>query len=998
MADRPNYYRLLKLDPDEQNWSVIEKRIKEFEHKYNRVASDASKQAQADADCFQIHLKHPAYAISMIMQDEKLRRAEADDRRRQLVEETKQLDAMLILLSRRGSYTQADVDEIARALPGFHKEQIEARILKVGLREGGPKKTNKSTRPKKAQLSKEEAQIIEPDLKGLQLPHLYAFLGEDYGPNSSLEAVKTAAKSQEDQLKLLIQGTPARKVRTRLLDHIKAHLLDKEKRRRYDNYLEDAKLRELDTRIRLRGGAGKRIDDDGLNDIIRSTHGVTPDAVRQYVEEWVEGTKGWTLSVGSQVAAERLLTCGACGALAGEEHQQSCQNCGKSLRRLCPRPGCGQMVATQNACCPKCGCTTGDARRVESLLKEGEALFEKSRYAEAKRRADGVLDLWRDYPPARQLLAKVEEALQLVAKKRESINRLVPEHKLLEAQRLAGELASHGFPIDQATLRQVETEINAARGLFEEANRLAVACRIDEALDKWLAALGHCTDYQVAIDAIARHPPSAPGDLTREQTGPNAVRLKWRPTSQQSAIGFIVCRKEGGLPATSEDGRIAEVKGTSFDDTSVAIGKAWHYAVYAVLRKTASRSAATCPAILLPGQVSKIAATAIDGEVRLTWTLPLGCDTVEIKGRPSGQARNVRGNEFVESGLQIGRFHEYELSALYPDPNRGGQIIRSAPRKVNVHVTARPTPVVDLRAEVQGNRVKLSWTPPKVGRLEIRSSDRPPADGLVKSLVDLNEAERFGEALPRLGLGAAEAPLPASGQAFYVPVTVEGTTAAIGQWKSVINLPEVRDFRTRPLANGRVELSWEWPAGIDAVRITVAPTSQHWAAKGSITAHVTGHAFHQNGNVWHVSCTRAEPYRISVSTKAPQGDLYSAGVTRVECLGHETRVQYSLNSGPFRRLRSARPAITLTTDSEWLGAVHGLVVVGHPERLPTRIDEGAVIHEADSITFSEGRAELPIPTQGLATSLYLKLFLKHPDRYPQLRLLPASKDKLFLQR
>ena len=129
-----------------------------------------------------------------------------------------------------------------------------------------------------------------------------------------------------------------------------------------------------------------------------------------------------------------------------------------------------------------------------------------------------------------------------------------------------------------------------------------------------------------------------------------------------------------------------------------------------------------------------------------------------------------------------------------------------------------------------------------------------------------------------------------------------------------------------------------------------------------------------------------------MSTKTPQGNLFSAGVSRVECLGHETRIHYHLDSGRLFWRRSRNPAIRLTTDSEWLDELRGIVVVGHPDRLPIRIDEGEVIHEVDAITFSdEGRGDLPIPEQDLSTSLYLKLFLKHPERYPHVRLLPAHK-------
>ncbi len=193
-------------------------------------------------------------------------------------------------------------------------------------------------------------------------------------------------------------------------------------------------------------------------------------------------------------------------------------------------------------------------------------------------------------------------------------------------------------------------------------------------------------------------------------------------------------------------------------------------------------------------------------------------------------------------------------------------------------------------------------------------------------------------------------------------------------------------------------LAWDWPDGIDAVRIVVAPTSQRSGAKSAVAEQVTSQAFHHNGDVWHVSCTRAEPYRITVSTKAPQGNLFSTGVSRVECLGHETHVQYHLDSGLFRRLRSSTPAIRLTTDSDELDALSGIVVVGHPDRQPTKIDDGEIVHEADSITFSDGHADLPIPAKDLVTSLYLKLFLKRPDRYPQLKLLAAPKEKLFLKK
>ncbi len=259
---------------------------------------------------------------------------------------------------------------------------------------------------------------------------------------------------------------------------------------------------------------------------------------------------------------------------------------------LCPRPGCGQMVPTQDRCCVKCGCTTGDAPRVVSRLKQGQGEFDRSQFAEARRSADAVLNLWPDYPAAQQLRAKIDDALRNQDREQERLSQLVRERKLLEAQRLAGELISRGCAVDQATVRQIDGGIAAARTSCEEASRLAGAVQVDNALNTWLVALGHCADYATAIEAIERHPPSAPANLIMD-AGAKSVRLKWTPATQHTGITFVVCRKEGGLPTTSEDGRIAEITATSFDDTSVAIGKVWYYAVYATLGKTVSRNAAT---------------------------------------------------------------------------------------------------------------------------------------------------------------------------------------------------------------------------------------------------------------------------------------------------------------------------------------------------------------------------------------------------------------------
>ena len=259
-----------------------------------RLSVDSPVAVENEARCFQIHLEHPEYGIRKIMQDEKLRRAEADARREELVDETVQLEVMLRMLQARGNYTKADVREIVTSLTGFDENAVEMRIKNFGLAEGDGR------RPIRPKLSAEEAAVIETALRGLQLPDLYAFLGEEFGPNSSSDALKEAVEKQKARVVRLDRVTAEFKVLSRIMGHVRTQLLDKDKRQRYDNYLADRRLRVLDTLIKLRAGDRKTITEDALNDIIRESGipGVTAERVREYVEDWVSRTKGWTLANG----------------------------------------------------------------------------------------------------------------------------------------------------------------------------------------------------------------------------------------------------------------------------------------------------------------------------------------------------------------------------------------------------------------------------------------------------------------------------------------------------------------------------------------------------------------------------------------------------------------------------------------------------------------------------------------------------------------------------
>jgi hypothetical protein len=1006
MSKRPNFYRLLRLDPAEDSWPVIERRIEEIKRESNTVRTDAAKAQQREAEAFRIYLgdkgRTAPDTIYTVMHDPAARKAEAHERRSEIHEEERTLTSMLRVLQNRGSYAKKDLADIARQVPGFDEAAIRARLVKLGVNEETAAAV-KTAKPKsRLILNGAEALSIEADLAGLQLPSLYDFLGNDLQPRSSQAHIEAACRAQDEVIAKLVRGTPEQKVRSAILSHARKHLLDRDNKEKYDNYLSERELRKIDLLIRLAGGEAKVVTENALETIIKEAHvkGATPHRIREYVEEWVGRTKGFTLAIGKTIVAERLLSCGFCGSLASAISQDKCSDCGRPLKSPCPNPSCKEVIPTQDACCPACGYVTGDAPHVERLLKEGAAHLNAKRFAQARSYAEEVLNLWPGYARASELLATAKDGIAEQGKLRGQVEELIRLRKLLQAQRLAGQLAANGQAVDTATERQIVAGIDRAREACKEASRLAHQGNSEKALEKYLEALTHCVDMSEASTAISKYPPPAPHGLSVSASR-SLVRLQWQCVGERKGTKFVVRRKRGGLPASMTDGEeLARVSGTRFDDTTSEGGYVYYYAVYSVWGETGSLKAAVSDGVLYPAPVARLSATSIDGVARLTWRRPPPCELLEVTREPDGRRERVRGEEFIEEGLKVGATVTYSVAALYPDPTSPGQYVRSTSERIVVVVSRRPTAVMNLSATVVGNRAKLQWTPPSVGRLEIRLGSKQPEEGMVGSLIDVAEARTFGEGAARLGVDSAEVPLPKSGQLFLVPITVDGSTAIVGQWRHIANLPEVINLQCRPLVQGAVKLIWDWPDGIDSVRITLHAISAGAAGAPVLetSEEVTRGAYQQRGDVWQVRCSRAMPYRITVATKSSHGGFYSTGVSVLETFGHENRVNYRVNSGRMFWMRSGDPKVELWVDAPDVNEMSDVVVVGLPDRLPTRIDDGQVLHTAKRVVFHQGRAELPLSVPGLATSLYVKLFLKYPDRHPGLRIMPISKDKSLLKR
>ncbi len=1006
MGNRPNFFKMLRLDPGEMNQNVIEKCIQDKKNECNRIRSDAPQAKIREANAFRIYEEE----IRRVLGDKHLRDIEAAERRKQIKDEERQLDGMLRMLKSRGSYTPRDIKNITSKLTEFDEATVEGRIKRAGIlleSKGNQKKPEAIERPK---TSDAEAQGIENDLLGLQLNSLYEFLEQKTSKKSSQTQLRAAYDAKKLALEKMVRGQDKHKVWSALLAHVNTHLLDPVNKERYDNYLDDRELKAVVNFIKLRAGDSKLLTEEAVNDIVREAHvpNVTAERTIQFIEQWVARTNGWTLLTTSGVTAANLLTCGFCGVLAQESRQSKCQDCGRPLRMACPNRDCKASVATECECCPQCGCTTGDAPYVEDLVRLARAHLDRDDEAslqEVQSLTLQILAVWPNYQVGTELAAEVKRIrIERDSKKRAReqklekdfsiLNSLLSKRRLLAADRMAQQLKIEGMEIDAATLRQIAQGLGAAKKARQDALEMIASGRTEDAVDKLYEAIAICDDYDEARIALASSPPMSPTKLLVEPRGYHN-RLIWQVPAVKPNTSYVVIRKENGLPDGKNDGeKLAEVTGTRFDDTTVEFGRVYYYAVYATRGRVCSVDAALSKAVLRPGKLQGLAATGINGEVNLRWILPYGCKQVRITREPGESTRIFAGSEFCDRGLEIGQTYQYSVVPLYDHPETGQRLaIRGEEERFDVIISRKPLPVMDLKSSLKDDQIFISWTPPAVGKVEIRISKTEPSVQ-QGDLISLAEITSIGSRIQDNGNGEARSRLPESGQAYVVPLTVEGTTAIVGKWDLVANLPEVENLKSRHRVSGQIELTWDWPPGIDVVHVKTVRVLDN---KELASIEMTRQAYARNENTCKVSYASTNVYSFTVSTKSHSGGLLSRGVTVTESLGKEIRIHYRVVSKKQRWFTFGTSRIQLNCDEPINACLQNVIIVGRPDRLPTGIADGETIATFPKVELKGTGLNLPIPdNRGFLGKLYLKLFLRDPDLHPGIRLVPAARNHLIL--
>jgi hypothetical protein len=998
MADRPNFYVLLELDPSVDDWEAIRQRIVEQRGRWSQDLGMGLKARRRAESCL---ARLPE--IETVLKDPEARRLEARGARRELdrarQERTRALDERIeVLRSGGGCEPQQLAKLVGEFASAFSAGEIEARIRAAGVPitsvSGPARRPRAATDP----LDKAVAAGIRCNLDHLGLMSLYDLL--DLGPKSSTKALCDRADAIYQENQSAGKTDADATARNELASAARALFRSESAKRGYDAHIAVEAMAGLKPHFELAGADGflTRQEVDALVRQAR-LRGVAADDAQAYIEDYASRRKWKVQGDLDGLPSAALRQCGFCATLAAAGADR-CTGCGEALEIACPR--CGLKSPSEVVACPSCGCHIGDSPLVTGLLKEGERLALEGATTAALLCLDKALLYWPDWAPALEARRRIGQAIADRESELAALERLAREAKLSAAraglERFERRYGGNGL----APLRQrIAAGLAKAEGLFAGAEQALRAGFLDDALAHGEEALSACVDFEPARRLLSANPPPPPGPLQVHPLG-SGFHLSWQPAPSSRAYPYRVLRKGDGPPQSPMDGGVVgEGAALTLDDAEVPAGRPWYYAVFTVRGDLPSRVPAASGPHLRLTEVADLVAVAGSGEVTLCWSPPAGCLRVEVwrcLGAPPpqrGDGVELAGTRdgVRDSGLANGSRYGYRIHAVYPDPAQEGRELHGPGRAITATPLALPQAVMDLNARRSGRTVVLSWTPLAGAAVEIRQATGLP-DCAPGSVLAASQTGRFGKLLPSASAGTSHTTLLRQGRYFFLPLSIAGGTAVVGRAAEVTSLDPVSALTARRAGAG-IALTWQWPEGTDEVLVAYAhDRAPDSPLDGRCTkVRLTRREYDRSG-CWQLPYAERRALHFSVFAKASGTELYSPGVETVESMGQEIAVSY--------RVVVKQRLLRRAADRAWIelraaGAetsIPALLVVGKVHNVPLSPADGEVLAELPELLLESGRALLPIPARRPDAPTYVRLFFKDPTAARRIRLLPAARENL----
>ncbi|MDR1492429.1 MAG: hypothetical protein LBT05_06895 [Planctomycetaceae bacterium] len=402
-----------------------------------------------------------------------------------------------------------------------------------------------------------------------------------------------------------------------------------------------------------------------------------------------------------------------------------------------------------------------------------------------------------------------------------NIKDIVAKKRLFEAEKLLSEL-NVIYPESIALKNEGKYVTETLAKLRRNLTRLNSCPSQQEKIDLCEEIIETAVDCYEAKTALEKFPPLPPQSLVIKEL-PTGFQLHWTAPQTKRSPNYVIVRKQGGVPSSSQDGvQLAEnLTQTTYTDSSCVIGAIYGYAVFSQRGEQIENVGSKTGLLQIVGEIRNLQTSPDNSSVAISWT-PIPTATIKIT-RYQGDAPSGTGKEIYpqnpgrlrDTGLINGQVYTYKFQTIFQSPE--GKDVVMPGKIISCKPTIPPPDVFDLKAEMLPNdNIRFQGTQPKRGTVYLFVNKTSPAKGTIMQAGLAELIQQFGQPISSAEHGTTRWHNTETGFRFIVPVTLQDGIAVFGQSILTSKIEEIRNLR---LHNSGTHwyLRWDFPEGIDQV-------------------------------------------------------------------------------------------------------------------------------------------------------------------------------------
>lgn len=879
---------------------------------------------------------------------------------------------------------------------GLTEHEIKSRV-RVPVRESSVRL------PTNEGLSKATREQIRGGLRVLQKRDLYDFLGVDrYSSKDQLAESLRKRELEWRQKKSDFNLTAA----NLLLGLIKTHLVDGDPAK-YDVALAYEAVEVLRPEVRL--AAGDKLitkpEFKQLLDVARA-HGLKKETAAEYVltlaREYGAAVE-WSID-------EDTVRCANClTEVPLKLKAENCTTCGAGLWDNCPK--CSTVVKVSDPACANCGFKTVDSPRVRLLERQAQLELEEGRIEEAHETAREALKLWKRTGDLAKVLDRIELAVEQVLSLRRQIDEATTERQFFAAKAKLASLATvapnykgrDGKGLSELK-SEVEERLKRCDAFLAKAREHEQKDRLNDAIFAYQDALQIVADAEEAQKGLTRCPPE-PAANVRAQPHEGTIQVEWLASPAVGGIEYVVVRREGVAALSLADGEVIARAGvTSCLDQKARPASFVFYTVFTERSGVLSRGVSSA-GVLVMREVTNLNLEASDGLVNCSWEFDVSEGRVRVfrqEGRPPSKAGDgmevapTGPHNLLDKGVTNGHLYYYRVVVEYRDA-RGQPVLTSGIVR-SIKPEQPPPAIEEFQITLEQGVLHVSWVPPQHGAVSFYRTFQKPE-------------WRTGEQIPAAKLAGMGVPLrielnnlavdfaPSTQPAFYVPVTIAGDVAVIGNARRYLTTQDVSHLKARDFGK-YLQLQWRWP---EDCRLAVVAWRHDAYPQDPLDARATTHRISRGEYDGHGGFRISDPakatyYFVVFAANQVDGDeVYSSGVSpgAREVLRMSLPLSISYSIARSNWLHRNRVTISLKAESD-VARLPEIVVVGQRGNIqPLSREQGVLLTTLSGLRL---QARTPVSHEfsldAVPRPCYLRAFFRDDATVDRFRLADPPPQQL----